>query len=229
MNYLKEVLAFNEWAELHRITATEFRLWHALMHYNNRFAWSEWFSVPLSVLSIATGIEVRSLQRARNRLAQHGRIQFESRSGNQSARYRIHAFLTDNVSNKVSDNVSDTMSCNVSNKVSNSASYNVSTLNKLKETKTKQTPPIPPKGFDRFWDAYPRKTAKAPARKAFDRLKPDGVLLETMLHAIEAHKASEQWTRDGGQFIPHPATWLNQRRWEDELEAPSEAVKVVFD
>ena len=43
-----------------------------------------------------------------------------------------------------------------------------------------------------------------------------------MIGAVEAQKQTEQWKRDGGQYIPHPATWLNQMRWEDELmpEAP---------
>jgi hypothetical protein len=39
-----------------------------------------------------------------------------------------------------------------------------------------------------------------------------------MVKAIEVQKKSEQWQRDNGQYIPHPSTWLNQRRWEDEME-----------
>ena len=70
--------------------------------------------------------------------------------------------------------------------------------------------------FDRFWAAYPRKVAKPDARKKFEKLNPDGHLLEVMLQAIERQKKSEQWTKDGGQFIPYPSTWIHQRRWEDE-------------
>ena len=70
--------------------------------------------------------------------------------------------------------------------------------------------------FDRFWDAYPRKAAKPDARKKFERLNPDEELLKAMLAAIEKSKGSEQWTKDGGQYIPYPATWINQRRWEDD-------------
>jgi arylsulfatase A-like enzyme len=71
--------------------------------------------------------------------------------------------------------------------------------------------------FARFWDAYPKHTAKAAARKAFDKVNPDAAKVETMLSAIEKQKASAQWQENGGQFIPYPATWLNQNRWEDEL------------
>ena len=70
--------------------------------------------------------------------------------------------------------------------------------------------------FDRFWSAYPRHVNKQGAMKAFDKAKIDGDLLDVILKAIEKQKASDQWTKDNGQFIPHPATWLNQKRWEDE-------------
>ena len=70
--------------------------------------------------------------------------------------------------------------------------------------------------FDRFWKVYPRKEAKQTARMAFEKLNPDEALLQTMLEAIERFKRTAQWQEDGGRFIPHPATWLNQRRWEDE-------------
>lgn len=72
-----------------------------------------------------------------------------------------------------------------------------------------------PPGFEAFWAAYPRKTAKDNAAKAFAKLRPDDRLLAAMLAALELQKAWPQWTKDRGEFIPHPATWLNGRRWED--------------
>lgn len=70
--------------------------------------------------------------------------------------------------------------------------------------------------FDPFWTAYPRKEKKPAARKAFEKLHPDGALLSRMLSALELLKRSPQWQRDGGNYIPHASSWLNQRRWEDE-------------
>ena len=70
--------------------------------------------------------------------------------------------------------------------------------------------------FDRFWDAYPRKESKPAARKAFDKIRPDGELLSKMIDSIERWKRSQQWQENGGQFIPYPASWLNQRKWEDD-------------
>ena len=36
------------------------------------------------------------------------------------------------------------------------------------------------------------------------------------MESLEKHKRSDQWTKDGGQFVPHPATWLNQKRWQGD-------------
>ena len=86
----------------------------------------------------------------------------------------------------------------------------------LKELKEKEQTRAR-EGFDQFWKSYPRKVGKPAALKAFKRLNVDAVLLTTILKAIDAQKRTEQWSRDGGQYIPHPTTWLNQERWNDEL------------
>lgn len=70
--------------------------------------------------------------------------------------------------------------------------------------------------FDLFWSAYPRKTAKGAARKAWARLSPDTVTVQKMLDALTWQRVQPQWLKDGGQYIPMPATYLNQERWEDE-------------
>ena len=71
--------------------------------------------------------------------------------------------------------------------------------------------------FDEFWKLYPRKVGKAAALKSWKKIKPTAELFERILTAVEAAKNSQQWQKDGGQYIPHPATWLNQGRWDDEL------------
>lgn len=71
--------------------------------------------------------------------------------------------------------------------------------------------------FVAFWSAYPKKSAKADALKALDRLQPDDVLMGTIIKAVERSKQTDQWTKDDGKYIPLPASWLNGRRWEDEL------------
>lgn len=77
--------------------------------------------------------------------------------------------------------------------------------------------------FARFWSAYPRKEKKPAAARAFAKHSPDEALLARMLAAIARQARSEQWAKGGGEFIPHPATWLNNRRWEDETVTPTPA------
>jgi len=69
--------------------------------------------------------------------------------------------------------------------------------------------------FDIFWKLYPNKTGKGAARKAFERRKCSAIMAK-IEQAIDHQKVSEQWQKDGGQFIPMPATWINQERWDDE-------------
>ncbi|HEX5034975.1 MAG TPA: hypothetical protein VFW62_10865 [bacterium] len=72
--------------------------------------------------------------------------------------------------------------------------------------------------FERFWKAYPRRVSRAKAERAWRRLKPSEQLTVKILQAVERAKTSEDWRKDGGMFIPYPASYLNQRRWEDETE-----------
>ena len=71
--------------------------------------------------------------------------------------------------------------------------------------------------FKTFWSAYPKKAGKDAAKKAFVKRKFDEQAFEKVMAALNEQKASEQWVKDAGQFIPHPATWLNQGRFDDEL------------
>jgi len=71
--------------------------------------------------------------------------------------------------------------------------------------------------FDKFWNAYPKQRSKGQAEKTWIKINPDDELLDAMLSSIERWKRSKEWLKDGGQFIPHPSTWLNAKGWEDEL------------
>jgi len=77
--------------------------------------------------------------------------------------------------------------------------------------------------FDTFWKLYPRKVAKRAAQGAFNRLTKDEQT--QAVEAIEQHLA--YWKLKGTEtdFIPHASTWLNQGRWEDELDMTPKEVK----
>ena len=72
------------------------------------------------------------------------------------------------------------------------------------------------KRFDEFWRNYPKHEGKGAALKAWNKINPSAELLSKMLQTIEKYKKTDQWNKDGGQYIPLPATWLNQGRWDDD-------------
>jgi hypothetical protein len=83
---------------------------------------------------------------------------------------------------------------------------------KVKESKVKE---VVNDGFDIFWAAYPRKVNKREAREKWNRATlPD---MDVILTAIEVQKQSDQWKKDE-KYIPHPSTWINKCRWEDEIK-----------
>lgn len=78
--------------------------------------------------------------------------------------------------------------------------------------------------FDQFWKEYPRKIAKAEARKAWKQTEKVRPSLEVVIRAIKAASQTEQWMRGNGQFIPHASTWLRGERWDDEHEVVLQGV-----
>ena len=75
--------------------------------------------------------------------------------------------------------------------------------------------------FDQFWRAYPRRQAKGEAERWWQRAKPNAEKAGEMIAAIGRQLQGRDWQKEGGRFIPLPATWLNQRRWEDETTGPA--------
>jgi hypothetical protein len=69
--------------------------------------------------------------------------------------------------------------------------------------------------FEEFWKHYPRKVAKADARKAWLQTKDVRPDITTVINAVTAACKTEQWMKSGGSFIPYPATWLRGERWDD--------------
>jgi hypothetical protein len=70
--------------------------------------------------------------------------------------------------------------------------------------------------FARWWECYPKKVGKEAARKAFEKVKAEP---QVLIDAVERQKGCEQWRKENGRYIPNPATWLNQGRWEDEVDS----------
>ena len=77
----------------------------------------------------------------------------------------------------------------------------------------KSTPDWKPERFEGFWKYYPRGEARQAAVRAWDKLKPDDALIDTIARSLEILKATEEWQRGIG--IPYASTFLNGRRWTD--------------
>jgi hypothetical protein len=77
-----------------------------------------------------------------------------------------------------------------------------------------------PEGFDDFWRLYPRKHARKKALEAWRNIKADE--LPAIMAGLKVAIYTEQWEKDNGKWIPLPTTWLNGRRWEDEVTVPKQ-------
>jgi uncharacterized protein YdaU (DUF1376 family) len=74
--------------------------------------------------------------------------------------------------------------------------------------------------FADFWDAYPRRVGKKAAEAKFEQAVKSGVPPSRIIAAARAYAEHPDAVRDGGRFLKHPTTWLNQGCWDDELPAP---------
>ena len=73
--------------------------------------------------------------------------------------------------------------------------------------------------FEKFWTVYPKKRAKEDARKAWKqtvRVRPD---FNTVMVKLSEQVISEDWKRNGGQYVPYPATWLRAGQWNDVVKS----------
>ena len=83
------------------------------------------------------------------------------------------------------------------------------------ENTSSQSMTLTEQRFEEFWAAYPRKVARKAVLKIWKRLNPSARFHTQILQAIELAKATEQWQRENGRYIPNPQTWINQGRWDD--------------
>lgn len=122
--------------------------------------------------------------------------------------------------------VSATQSKNVETKAYNNPPYSPPKGDgeEPRKRRSKTTPAWKPERFEGFWAYYPRGENRMGAVRAWDKLKPDDALIETIGRALQVLKASPAW-RDG-VGIPYASTFLNGRRWEDaKAKRPAQSAK----
>ena len=68
--------------------------------------------------------------------------------------------------------------------------------------------------FDRLWISYPKKVGKQAAMRAYKTHIKQIPPVEQLLAIVDRQKQTDQWKRG---YIPNPATWINQGRWDDDI------------
>ncbi len=78
--------------------------------------------------------------------------------------------------------------------------------------------------FLQFWEEYPRKKGKMDAFRAFKAAKGKPPI-DQLVAEVRLQTGCIEWNKDGGQFIPYPATWLRRGGWDDEVLMPFESAE----
>lgn len=176
----------------------------------------QYFTGSLTYMSEWTGNTKRACINALNSLIAQGYVEKENyKDTNNVTRTRYITLLGGSEKNSLCEKNSLPLvkkihypSNNINNNINN---IYTKKENSIKEKKTDDL-------FSVFWEKYPRKVAKARAQAEWAKIAPSPEIAETIINAVADNvKYNSQWQRDNGQFIPHPATWLHQKRWTDEL------------
>jgi predicted phage replisome organizer len=83
--------------------------------------------------------------------------------------------------------------------------------------------------FGEFWTLYPKKIGRKAACASWKRVKVTAELHDKILSAVRLQQTGAQWQKENGRFIPNPATWLNQGRWDDEIQKAGTTCKIVLE
>lgn len=202
-----------------------------LLNQNNRTKWSEWFDLSLDVGMKGSCIGTKkTYYDTLKTLEEWGFIRYEKGANEwRSPRISINPLSDIGLEIPKPEKVEVLNHTSASTSANHSAStsailpltipqypdkdYKTNTR-QIQDNKTSEQ-------FLEFWTAYPKKFSKPTAEKAFQKAikKAD---LSKILESVKSQKDSDNWKRDGGQYIPNPATWLNGERWNDiiEIEKP---------
>ncbi len=220
MNYILLCEGFNDWCENNHLSALSRLLWFDLVHLFNRRGWCEWLQV--SNQRLMDGLQLTREQTfisTRDKLIEKDLFLYEKGKKRSPSKYKFNTELTfinvaangvqsvvQPVVKSVVNSVVETVARNKHKQIQK---QNYIESNKLLSRSNSDSL------FEKFWSIYPKKVAKQAAIKVFRKIPKIEATLEKILVGVEIWKDSEQCQNP--QFIPNPATFLNNRRWEDEI------------
>ena len=188
-----------------------------------------WFWKTRDEWQAETGLTRREQETARCKLRAQGLVQEERRGVPPTLYFRVDtsrlkALLTKQLPEKSACLKGDKSAHSNGTKPPIQMARNRPYITETTPETTSEEPPPTPRGmvgdnhysqdFQKFWQAYPRQVGKPKAWRAWQRRVRPGELV-VILTALESMRPSLVWTRESGRFIPYPATFLYERRWED--------------
>jgi hypothetical protein len=214
------------------LTDRAFRLWHEAMAYCRRHQTDGLipFAIMRGFRSFSKTCEKQLSTPTREGLAPL----WESIP---ATGYKVHNYLSWNLSKEEENNeragaaarmrkfrARDEASYGVTNGATNGVTVGVTNAFVPDRTGTDRVVDLPEEKkksetdicFDRFWAVYPRKVGKDAAWRAWQKRRPSEELTNTILAALAWQKQQDNWIRESGRYVPNPATWINQGRWQDE-------------
>lgn len=215
MNYLAEIIAFEQWLEIHYLPISSQLLWYKLMFLCNRAGWSEWVSVDnLRLMAAMQMSREATLIKARDELIKAGLVEYQRGKKGSPNKYHMVPISKNTfksaVKSVVENEVQSAVKSVVESEVQSVAIY------KHKQ-KQKNIPPISPsESFEQFWQAYPNKIRKQLAMTAYaDLLMTGTVSAEELMFA--ARNYAEACSIEKTKKLYHPNNFLDKGIFEDYL------------
>lgn len=211
MNYVAQMNAFWSWRLLNQLNSRAADLYMALLHFNNLGGWQKEFTVSSTMLQSVCGISRTELSRHRNTLIQMGLISYQGGKGSRSGFYQIFDLC---IVYRTQTDTQPVTQSRAEKKV-----YINNIINNKQNEKKQEAPDCEREEyFARFWEAYPVKVKKPVAKIEWNKLvDPCVELYEKIIAAVEQYKQTSRWKENNGAYIPYPETFLQDRRWEDEI------------
>ena len=198
MNYLTEILAFNDLIQIKQLSTGQIALWYALAYINNKCAWVEWFSVPNLTLQMQTGLSRSGINKDRNILKQYGLVDFRP-NGTKATLYKLN---TMSKSNQISNQISNQVGNQVGNQIGG-------TLNNINETKIN----IKEKNIKK--EKYGQLQNVALTAEEFEKLKAEYTDYEERIDRLSLYIGSK-----GDKYKSHYATIKNWARKDGVITKP---------
>lgn len=211
-----------------RLSKTDLRVLGAILSFADKKTGLCW--PKREQLAERCGLSLPKISTATTSLVSLGWLEKEGDGGrSRSVHYKVitPSLITKTVPNSGTVPDSETVPNSGTKTVPNSGTGIKQTIEQTKRV-SKHAREKLQNGFNAFWVAYPKKKSKDDALKAWLKINPDEQLQQIIIDAVVLATTQDQdWMKDNGQYVPHPSTYLNRKRWEDEITQKNQRLDYV--